>query len=75
MRVRDVAKRLEISNATVYAMIATGKLQCHRIGLGRGVIRISEEQLQEYLAGSQPKANSQPSAAPRRVSLKHLHLP
>jgi excisionase family DNA binding protein len=75
MRVKEVAKRLEISTATVYAMIATGKLNCHRVGLGRGVIRVSEEQLQEYLAGSQPKASALPSAAPRRVSLKHLHLP
>ena len=49
MRVPDVAKRLEVSKSTVYALIDAGKLRCTRHGLGRGAIRISEEQLAAYL--------------------------
>jgi len=49
MTVREVAKRLEISQSCVYALIAARKLQATRHGLGRGCIRISEEQLAAYL--------------------------
>lgn len=73
MRVRDVAKRLEVSTATVYAMIAMGKLKCHRIGLGRGVIRITEDHLNDFLQGTEPKTPVSPAPV-RRVSLKRLSL-
>jgi excisionase family DNA binding protein len=49
MMVREVAQRLEISQSCVYALIAAGKLPATRHGLGRGCIRVSEEQLAEYL--------------------------
>ena len=52
MTVRDAAIRLGVSNATVYGLIATGKLRFHvRVGLGRGGIRISEEHLASFCAG------------------------
>jgi excisionase family DNA binding protein len=54
MRVRDVAARLDISPSLVYRLIAAGKLRCTRHGLGRGCIRISEEQLADYLRRSEP---------------------
>jgi excisionase family DNA binding protein len=59
--VQQVAERLEVSPQLVYALVAAGKLACTRHGLGRGVIRISEEQLAEYLAGV-----AQKEAPPRR---------
>jgi hypothetical protein len=34
--------------ALCYALIAAGKLRCTRHGLGRGCIRISEDQLAAY---------------------------
>lgn len=73
MRVREVAERLEVSAATVYALVASGRLRCCRVGMGRGCIRVSAEQLAEYLAGAEPKA-SMPPAPVRHPKLKHLHV-
>lgn len=74
MRVRDVAERLEVSTGTVYGLIAAGRLGCRRIGLGRGVIRISEDHLAAFLHAAEPAAASPPPAPPR-VKLRHLRLP
>ena len=49
MTVREVAKRLEISPSLVYLLVQEGKLRCTRHGMGRGTLRIDEEQLAEYL--------------------------
>jgi excisionase family DNA binding protein len=70
--VRAVAERLEVSPATVYALVAANKLRCCRVGLGRGCIRISEEQLADFLRGAEPKPDP-PASAPR-VRLRHLRL-
>lgn len=53
MRVKEVAGRLDVSTCTVYDLVAAGKLRCHRIGMGRGTIRVTEEQLAEFLANSE----------------------
>ena len=67
MRVKEAAMRLEVSAATVYGLVAAGKLACHRVGLGRGCIRISEEHIARYLAGATPPAPAAPPAvAPYR---------
>ncbi len=66
MRVRDVAARLEVSASLVYELIASGKLRCTRHGMGRGCIRVSEDQLAAYLDGVNGK--------PVRETLKHLKL-
>jgi excisionase family DNA binding protein len=47
--VKEAAKRLEISPSLVYLLISEGKLRCVRHGIGRGVIRITEEQLEQYI--------------------------
>jgi excisionase family DNA binding protein len=76
MRVKEAAVRLDISSATIYGLIAAGKLRCHRVGLGRGAIRISEEHLAEFLAGAERGVELAGAvvAAPKvRVKLKHLH--
>jgi len=49
MRVKDVADRLEISPSLVYRLIAEQKLQATRHGSARGALRVSEDQLIEYL--------------------------
>ena len=71
MTVKQAAEKLEVSQATVYALVASGRLRCHRVGLGRGCIRITEEHLVEYLKGAEPViAPMLPPA--RQVRLKHI---
>ncbi len=74
MRVREAAARLEVSPATVYALVASGRLRCYRVGMGRGCIRISDDQLAAYLESAEPVARPAPTPAPR-LRLKHLRLP
>ena len=71
LTVDDVARRLRISRSMVYEMIRQGNLPCHRIGNGRGLIRISEGDLVTYVDRTrcEPVCDRQ---APRRLSLKHL---
>jgi len=70
MKVRQAAERLEVSPGTVYGLVAAGRLKCTRIGLKRGCIRISEQQVAEFLAGAEP---IKPASAPaRRITLRHL---
>lgn len=45
--VADVAARLRVCSRTVRRLIAAGALRAHRVGR---LIRISEEDLQRYLA-------------------------
>ena len=47
LKIAEVAKRLNISNQ---AVVEAGKIPSHRFGLGRGTIRISEEDLAEYIS-------------------------
>lgn len=49
MRVGEVARRLDVSDKAVYALIAAGRLRAYRIG---GSYRIDEQQLRDYLAGT-----------------------
>ena len=75
LKVREVAKRVDISVSLTYRLIESGKLRCSRHGLGRGVIRVSEDQLAEYLASTQQEKSPSQSESPRhRSRLKHLQL-
>jgi excisionase family DNA binding protein len=51
LNVRQVAKRLAIDFPNVYRIIKAGLLPCVRIGLGRGVIRVKESDLEAYIEG------------------------
>jgi excisionase family DNA binding protein len=77
MKVAVVAWRLSVSEAFVYQLIAEGRLKHHRLGKGQGGIRVSEEQLQEYLVGTrkggEPVERTEPPAPP--VKLRHLRVP
>jgi excisionase family DNA binding protein len=72
MKVRECAKRLDISISLVYGLIATGKLKCTRHGMGRGTIRISEEQFTDYLARAEQGRGPQPE---EKKSFRHVRLP
>jgi len=80
LTVRDVATRLRVSQSCVYALVQVGRLLSHRIGGGRGVVRISEADLQRFLTASRVASaeppephHEEPRRAPR-VQLKHLKL-
>jgi excisionase family DNA binding protein len=73
VRVKEVAARLEVSSATVYGLIAAGKLRCVRVGLGRGAIRILDEHIAEYLQKAEPGAK-QPPVPARKPVLKQLSI-
>ncbi len=63
MTVRQVAKNLEISPSLVYGLIAAGRLKCTRHGIGRGTIRVSEDQVRAYMENA---AKAQPAPQPLR---------
>lgn len=80
LTVRDVAVRLRVSQSCVYALVQQGRIASHRIGGGRGVVRISEADLQRYLTAcraAEAESHEPHYEAPRRaprVELKHLKL-
>ena len=75
LTIAEVAERLRIGRTTAYQLVQQGKIAAHRIGAGRGAIRISEEDLNAYLAScreqNQPSSKT-PEPPPRR--LRHLRL-
>ena len=76
LSVKDAAEQLNVSPSTIYALISTGKLSCHRVGAGRGVIRISETGIADYLADCANQvsgARSEPAHRPV-IRLKHIKL-
>jgi excisionase family DNA binding protein len=74
MTVKQAAARLEVSQATVYALVAAGKLGCYRVGLGRGAIRITEVHIAEFLTSAEPTRKEAPAPAVHQVRLKHLKI-
>ncbi len=74
--VAEVARRLSISRASVYLLVQQRRLACHRIGVGRGAVRVSECDLQAFLGGCH-QAVAQSERRPERVArpkLNHLDL-
>lgn len=73
LSVRQVAAKLGVSESTVYALVSKGLLKAHRVGVGRGVIRISAEAIGNYLDSN---VSEVPCPRPRlpRPTLKHLKL-
>ena len=64
LTVPEAADRLRVSVQTVYALASQGRLPAVRIGTGRGVVRICEEDLQAYIASCRRR--------PAPTSLKHI---
>jgi excisionase family DNA binding protein len=74
LRVSTVASRLSLSTSKVYELIEQGSLGHYRI---EGAIRVSEEQLQEYLNSTkrEPRERQSKQSSPRQsVRLRHVHL-
>ena len=55
--VKQAAERLRVSLSTIYNLVESGRLHCHRIGLGRGAVRITEDQLQAYLKSTEQRGD------------------
>ena len=71
-KVHQVAERLNCSISTVYQLLESGRLEHHRCP----GIRISDEQLREYLDQTKQEREAAPRqrfAAPR-PRLKHITL-
>jgi excisionase family DNA binding protein len=51
MDVQEAARRLEVSASTVYGLCGQGRMPHSRVGLRRGVIRISEDDMRVFLEG------------------------
>jgi excisionase family DNA binding protein len=64
MTVREAANRLEVSVSMVYALCGSGRLPHTRIGLGRGTIRVSDEDIRAFLADCR---KGKPSQVERRT--------
>ena len=73
LTVREVAERLQVSLSLVYTLIESKKLACHRIGTGRGAIRVHRDDLDRYLRECRVESD-QPVPPPPRPQLKHLRL-
>ncbi len=78
LTVAVVAQRLVVSQSLVYQLIESGRLGHHRIGTGRGTIRVSESDLESYLsechADAQEISDAQPKPRPRKARLKHIRI-
>jgi excisionase family DNA binding protein len=55
LSVKQVARKLNVSPSLVYALCAAGRLAHHRIGLGRGVIRIEAGAILSVMKSSQER--------------------
>lgn len=53
---KQAADRLGVATATIYSLCGSRRLKHQRIGVGRGVIRIREEDLQAYSDGATVEA-------------------
>ena len=71
LSVRDVATKLGVSSALIYALVAEGKLVCYRIGLGRGAIRFNDADVDAYLASCRVEGEER-MPCPPSPRLKHL---
>jgi excisionase family DNA binding protein len=65
--VNELAAMLKVSRSTLYNAVESGELPHHRIGRGRGTIRISEEQYQRFLERTKVE---EPSTSGRLQDIK-----
>lgn len=72
LNVKSLSERLGVSVATVYAMVESGEIECHRIRTRkgrRGTIRFSDAQVQAYLESTKVKQTAFPD------DLLHIRQP
>lgn len=78
LTIKDVAARLSVSATCVYQLVASRKLACHRIGIGRGAIRICESDLEKFVDDCRQENVEGDTQVRRRTqtkrSFKHLRV-
>ena len=77
LTVVQAANLLGVKPGLVYSLCSGGRLRHCKIGHGRGVIRIPEDALDEYVRSvtfGTEGAKEPPSPPRRKVNLKHLRL-
>ena len=74
LTVLDVAKQLAVSPSLVYQLVESERLAHHRIGTGRGTIRISQTDLDSYLTACRAESPEKTAPPIRRKRLKHIRL-
>lgn len=76
MKLPEVAARLSVSVSFIRGLLASGRLKYHVLGKGQGARRVSEEQLQEYLRGTEKGGESRAvqKLPPPPRKLRHLSL-
>jgi excisionase family DNA binding protein len=67
---KQAADRLGVATATIYSLCGSRRLKHQRIGVGRGVIRIQEEDLQAYSDGATVGLES--DSSPDSSQLRHI---
>ena len=70
LKVSQVAERLNCSVGTVYQLVESKRLPHYRCP----GIRVSEEQLVEYLESCRTEVAQRFAPKPQRVRLKHIRL-
>jgi excisionase family DNA binding protein len=77
--ITELVSSLKLSRSALYELVATGQLRAHRIGPHGGGIRVSQTDLERFLAGSR-QPDTIPAQAPsefqkRRVTaFRHVNL-
>ena len=75
LTIEEVATHLSVSRSLVYELVVKGKLPHHRVGVGRGTIRISEDDVAEFLRCCRTETREEPDKKrmkPSPVKLRHL---
>jgi excisionase family DNA binding protein len=74
LTIGEVASCLNVSRGCVYALVKAGRLPSYRVGIGRGAIRVSEEDLFSFLGRSRKQDVGHLIQSGSRPRLKHLSL-
>ena len=75
MTVNQAAAKREVEASTIYDLCRHGLLGHARIGVGRGVIRISQADIDDYLERASVRpASAAPDDPETEPELKHLRL-
>jgi excisionase family DNA binding protein len=70
-KVKEAAEQLSVSPQTVYLLCKTGKLPHVRFGIGRGTIRITDQDLAAYVELCKQETRQATTA----TALKHIRTP
>lgn len=74
LKINEVSKKLNCSDSFVRRLISDGRLPFCRLGKGQGGLRVSEEQLREYLDSVEQVGEQNSPPAPKAPPLKHLTI-